>query len=294
MSRHKTPLRYPGGKQKLYPFIFEVISENDFKNFDYIEPYAGGAGVAIELLLNGYVKTIHLNDSAFPVYAFWEAVKTEPEKLCNLISRASLSVEEWKKRREIVRNHENFDILEVGFSTFYLNRCNRSGVLSGGIIGGLSQDGKWKMDARFSRNDLIRRIEMIAAKRENLEVYNLDAEKFIVEQISQLPINSLIYCDPPYFEKGGNLYLNAYKPADHTRISNIIQNNIQQKWLVSYDYQPEILRNYANRRHFAYLLKYNAARVYEGKELFIFSDDLEIPKKSSLKFIDDAINPKKR
>lgn len=289
MSRYLTPLRYPGGKQKLAPFIIEILQANSLYGGSYVEPYAGGAGVALDLLINKYVDNIYLNDSSFPIYAFWNSVIKKPEELCRMISKASLTVDEWKKRREIVKNPSEFTEIEVGYSTFYLNRCNRSGVLSGGLIGGLSQNGKWRMDARFPRNELIRRIEIIASKKNNIFVSNLDAEDYILNKIPSLPEKTLIYCDPPYFEKAQGLYLNAYREKDHQRISNIIQNNLNKKWIVSYDSAPQILSYYKERNHFLYDLQYNVSRVYKGKEIFVFSDDLIIPETSKLPYISSAL-----
>src|SRR5690606_30037391 len=170
---NRTPLRYPGGKQKLSPFIKQILSHNQIDGH-YVEPYAGGAGVALELLLSNCVQNIHLNDSDIRLFAFWHSIKNHSEEFCRRIARASLNIEEWKYRREILRAPENYDLFEVGFSTFYLNRCNRSGVLNAGVIGGLNQDGNYKMDARFSRNDLIRRIEAIRLFKDNIFLSNLD------------------------------------------------------------------------------------------------------------------------
>ena len=289
MSRHRTPLRYPGGKQKVAPFILELLIENKICNGHYVEPYAGGAGVALELLLDNQVSHIHLNDSSVPIYAFWHSVIFQPDELCRRISSASLTVEEWKRRREIVKNPNGYDEIEVGFSAFYLNRCNHSGVLSGGLIGGLAQTGRWKMDARFPRNELIRRIEAIASKRDSISLKNWDAEKFILEYIPTLPVNTLVYCDPPYYKKSRRLYLNWYETQDHARIAKIIQNQLPRKWVVSYDGVEEILSFYRKRRMFLYHLQYNAARVYKGQEVFIFSDNLSIPAFSSLPHIDKVI-----
>ncbi|HEX8363508.1 MAG TPA: DNA adenine methylase [Longimicrobium sp.] len=282
MSRPGTPLRYPGGKQKLTPFIAEILAENDLVGGHYVEPYAGGAGVAIELLLSGYVNNIHLNDSALPVYAFWNSVITQPESLCRMIASASLTVDEWKYRREIVRAPEGHSELEVGFSTLYLNRCNRSGVLTGGLIGGLSQTGKWLMDARFPRNELIRRVEVIAARAESITIHRQDAEDFVKGYVSDLPIDTFVYCDPPYFEKSNRLYLNHYRPDDHRRIAEVIQTELSRPWIVSYDNAPEILEFYKVRRSFTYNLQYNASRAYQGREIFVFSDDVHIPRESAL------------
>jgi len=294
MSLYATPLRYPGGKQRLAPFVVELLCANKILGGDYVEPYAGGAGVAIELLLENQVSRVHLNDSSYPVYAFWNSIVTCPEKLCRRIASASLTVEEWKKRREIVRDPTNHAEEEVGFSVFYLNRCNRSGALTGGIIGGLEQTGKWKMDARFSRKELIRRIEAIATKKDAIVLRNWDAEKFIVEYIPSLPRDTFVYCDPPYYEKSSRLYLNRYKPEDHARIAEVIQSQLLHRWIVSYDNAAEILRFYRERRQFVYDLQYSAARVYKGKEIFIFSDDVLVPRSSSLKYIDVALQANAR
>jgi DNA adenine methylase len=289
MARYSTPLRYPGGKQKLSPFIAEIISANDLIGGQYVEPYAGGAGVAIQLLLKGLVSKIHLNDSSKPVYAFWRAVLAHTDELCRLIASASLTVDEWKRRREIVRNPGQHSILELGFSTFYLNRCNRSGVLSGGLIGGLDQKGEWKLDARFSRNELVRRIEAIASLRTRISIRNMDAEAFIAHIVPDMPKETLVYCDPPYFAKSSRLYLDSYSAEDHKRLSRVIQSQLHRKWVVSYDSAPEILAYYQRRRHFLYDLQYNASRVYRGSEVFVFSDDLNLPQNSSIPSIDAAL-----
>jgi DNA adenine methylase len=290
MSQHQTPLRYPGGKQRLSPFIAELLIENKLVGVHYVEPYAGGAGIAIQLLLDDVVSHIHLNDSSFPLYAFWNSVVSQTEEVCRRIRNSTLTIDEWKRQRHIMRHPKEFSEIDLGYSVFYLNRCNRSGVLTGGVIGGLNQVGKWKIDARFPRNELIRRIENVASRKDSITLRNWDAEKFMLEHIPNLPADTLVYCDPPYFGLKSRLYLNQYKADDHARVAKIIQNNLLRNWVVSYDSTPEILEYYRNRRSFFYYLQYNASGVYKGQEVFIFSDGLEIPKKSSLSYINDAIN----
>ncbi len=289
MSRYKTPLRYPGGKQKLAPFISEILAENHLADGHYAEPYAGGAGIAIDLLLNGNVSHIHLNDTCPGVYAFWRSVLTKPEMLCSRISRASLTVDEWRRQKEIFSHADEYDEIDVGFSMFYLNRCNRSGIVSGGLIGGLKQDGRWKMDARFTRNELIKRIEAIASMKKSIAIKNWDAERFIREYTPKLPKNTLVYCDPPYFHKADRLYLNHYVPEDHARIARVIQREIKHHWVVSYDSAAEILSYYSRRRFFLYDLQYNAATAYKGTEAFFFSDTLKLPKRSAVPSVDNSL-----
>lgn len=289
MTTYKTPLRYPGGKQRLWPFLDEVLDRNNLIGAHYAEPYAGGAGIAFELLLRKRVAKIHLNDSCVAVHAFWHSILNETEKFCRRISRASLTVDEWKKQREVFKNRRVADRFDLGYAMFYLNRCNRSGILTGGLIGGLAQAGKWKIDARFPRNELITRIEAIAARRNAIRIRNWDAERFLIDYVPKLPARTLVYCDPPYFKKADRLYPNHYKAPDHARIAHVIQTKLKLPWLVSYDSCPEILSHYAERRTFRYLLQYNAAKAYKGAELFICSDKIELPAESRLPAIDAGL-----
>jgi len=285
MSVLSTPLRYPGGKQKIASFIAEILQFNNISDINYIEPYAGGSGVAINLLLNKKVKTIHLNDKCIPIYSFWKTLISEPNWLCRKILLSSLNVEEWKKQREIIKNVCKYSLEEVGFATFYLNRCNRSGILNGGIIGGLNQDGNWKMDARFNKKSLINRIEAIANVSDSIKVTKYDAENLIVRLANSNNIN-FIYYDPPYLSKGEKLYLNHYTREDHKRISKLIQKTKGKYWIVSYDNNEYITDLYKRRKKFVYDLQYNASKVYLGQELFIFSDNLKMPQESIIPQID--------
>jgi DNA adenine methylase len=279
MSRYKTPLRYPGGKQKLAPFVLEILGQNGLLGGHYAEPFAGGAGVAIELLLSNQVSHIHLNDSYYGIYAFWRAVLTKNTDFCRRVASASLNVGEWKRQRDILWNPKAHSQFDVGFSLFYLNRCNRSGIPTGGVIGGLLQEGKWKIDARFPRKELVKRIEAIGAVKSKITIKNVDAEEFITKYVPILPRKTLVYCDPPYFLKADRLYKNHYRSKDHIHLSAIIQKRLKRPWLVSYDGAPEILEMYSERKSFIYLLQYNAARAYRGKEVFIFYYKLTIPRR---------------
>jgi len=207
---------------------------------------------------------------ARPFMLFWRSLLTNTEKFCRRISSASLTVEEWRRQREILLHPREFAQLDVGFGLFYLNRCNRSGIPSGGVIGGLKQDGPWKMDARFPRNELIKRIEAIASRGKAITMRNWDAERFLLEYVPKLPKKTLVYCDPPYYHKASRLYLNHYGPEDHARIARIIQHAVRRRWVVSYDGASEVMKHYSGRRSFRYDLQYNAGKAYMGTEVFFF------------------------
>ncbi|MDH4226737.1 MAG: DNA adenine methylase [Deltaproteobacteria bacterium] len=288
MSTPKTPLRYPGGKHKVWQFIAETIYANNLEGGHYVEPYAGGAGVAIELLLGEVVSSVHLNDSCPAVFAFWHTVINEPEELCRKISKAPLTIEEWEKQKKVYKNPSDYDRIDLGFAMFYLNRCNRSGILSGGVIGGKKQDGFWKMDARFAKGNLVKRVEKIAKKGSSIKIKNWDAEKYILQYVSGLPENKLVYCDPPYFSKADRLYANYYNLDDHVRLSETIQRSLSN-WIVSYDDADLIMALYKDRQKFTYSLQYNAASAYKGTEVFIFCDSIFMPSRSEIYSIDNAL-----
>lgn len=276
--RFNTPLRYPGGKGKLAGFIKKTIDINGMGDIHYAEPYAGGAGLALKLLFEGYASHLYLNDINKAVYAFWYSTLYHTDELCALISSVSVNMDEWHKQKMIMNNHLNEnDLLKLGFATFFLNRTNRSGILKGGVIGGKNQDGKWKLDARFNKEDLIKRIMLISQKRNHISIYNLDAKKFIDDVIVDLPSNSLTYLDPPYYIKGQGLYENHYKHNDHSDISGKILNDIKTPWIVSYDSVPEIMSLYSQKNKINYGISYSAQNKYQGSEVMFFSDNIKLP-----------------
>ena len=275
--RFRSPLRYPGGKGKLANYIKLVFEGNNLLDGHYVEPYAGGASVAFSLLFEEYASHIHINDLNAPVYAFWHSVLNDSETLCCLIDSTSVTMKEWKRQKAIQNDSENYSLTELGFSTFFLNRTNRSGIIGGGVIGGKAQQGEWKIDARYNKADLCHRIEKIARYRDRVSLYNLDASQFIVNILPELPKKTLVYLDPPYYVKGKGLYENHYQHEDHVAVAKLITKKIKQKWIISYDSAPEICKLYKAHRQMIYGLNYSAADRYEGSEVIVFCNKLSIP-----------------
>lgn len=275
--KFNTPLRYPGGKGKLTGFIKMVFEQNGLLDGHYVEPYAGGAGIALNLLIDGYASCIHLNDLNPAVFAFWDSVINHPEALCRAIHDVDVTIEEWHRQKAILNDPTNHSTLEAGFSTFFLNRTNRSGIILGGAIGGKNQGGAWKLDARFNRDDLIRRIERIALYRSRIRLYNLDAEELIKNVLPTLPSETLIYLDPPYYIKGRGLYENHYFHDDHLNIAKLVKERITHHWIVSYDNVPEIIEMYKDSPTITYDINYSVQDRYKGSETMFFSNGLVIP-----------------
>lgn len=277
---HYSPLRYPGGKNKLASFIANLCIENNIRGH-YIEPYSGGASVALYLLLERYVDLITINDKDRSIYAFWYSVLNYTDDLCNLIEKTPITIEIWKKQKEIQVNKESATLLELGFSTFYLNRTNRSGIISAGVIGGNDQKGNYLMDCRFNKYELVKRIRLIASKAKNIRLLQEDALALIdiveSETKTRRNKNSLFYFDPPYFDKGSTLYMNHYKENDHLAVSEKIKQIGNIHWIVSYDNTEYIQSLYSEYRKKEFSFKHTAFQSRVGKEIMFFNDSLILP-----------------
>lgn len=272
-----SPLRYPGGKNKLSAFIAKICIDNNI-NGHYVEPYSGGASVALFLLIEGFVQKITINDKDRSIYAFWHSVLNKTEELCAKIETAELNVEEWKRQRAIQSNKIKADLLDLGFSTFYLNRTNRSGIINAGVMGGIEQNGNYLMDCRFNKSDLIKRIRTIAEHKKNIRLYKKDAIKLIDKiQHEAENDNTIFYFDPPYYLKASTLYMNHYEDSNHKNVSDKIKSIENIKWIVSYDNVPEIQELYADCRKKEFSFKHTAYEIREGKEIMFFSDNVKMP-----------------
>ncbi len=272
MSAFYSPLRYPGGKNCIFPFFSKLFYENQLIGIQYAEPYAGGAGLALRLLFEGYVDQIYINDFDKSIFAFWKTIIDRPDEFCRWIDDVEISIENWKKYRVLQMQGKNISYFELAKSTFFLNSTNVSGIIKGGVIGGLEQKGKYKIDARFNKTDLIDRIKKIESVKSRISVSNIDGIRFI-EKIDKRKEEIFIYLDPPYFQKGADLYMNFYSKEDHKRLSKKV-NKLINKWIVTYDNHDFILNLYAERRKVGHKLSQSASNRI-GDELFIFSNKID-------------------
>ena len=286
MYMYYSPLRYPGGKGKLASFMEYMIDQLGHRGGTYIEPFAGGAGIAMELLLRNVVSRIVINDYDKAVWSFWKAILTETDRFVEEIRMVPLTVDEWQKQHEILVTQNDKYSFELGFAAFYMNRTNRSGIIKGGVIGGQEQAKDWKMDVRFKREELVTRIQRIAARKKDIKLYNKDVNSFIKNYVPLYEENALIYFDPLYFRKGQQLYMNFFNYKDHVRIEQEIREHVNCDWIITYDYEPQIEEIYHNYNLRLYDLNYSVSTKRKANELMIFKDGIFIPS-------DEELNSKK-
>ena len=276
MSNTPSPLRYPGGKTRLYLYVKELLQANNSIGQTYIEPFAGGAGLALKLLLNGDVKKIIINDFDYAIYCFWYCVLNYADELCNFIREVNVTPAEWEKQKNIYNNQKEYDVLDIGKATFFLNRTNVSGVIKGGMIGGQNQTGNYLIDARFNKENLIERIAEITKHKNNIDLYNRDAVDFL-KNILPHYYKVFINFDPPYVEKGGQLYKNSFIEKDHEALRDAIRK-CSRKWIVTYDV-CDLTKNLYSKYRSSYIdINYSVKTNRKAKEYIFFSKSMLIPK----------------
>ena len=273
-----SPLRYPGGKYKLYPYVEQLIQINNCST--YIEPFCGGAAIAIQLLISNKVENVIINDYDYSIYCFWDSVINNTELFVKKIEETNINVDEWMIQKKIHDEYQDcsYSSLDIGFSTFFLNRTNRSGIISkAGPIGGYTQDGHYKIDCRFNKEKLIEQIEIIGALSKRIKVFSYEALDF-VDNVILKTRNSLVFFDPPYYKKGPVLYQNFYSHGDHNNLAYVITHSLKnRKWIVTYDNVDSIKSMYPNISRIEFALNYSLQKKRKGTEVLFFSKKVVRP-----------------
>ncbi len=280
-SANPSPLRYPGGKYKISKLVALLIGKLDIPCRTYVEPFAGGAGVALDLLFSGYVERIVINDSDKAIYSIWRAITTENAQFLDKMMATNVTLEEWQRQREIYYGDNKRYSLDFAFSAFFLNRTNHSGILSAGPIGGQEQND-WKLDVRFVKDKLARQIIRIGERKNDIKVCNRDVMTFIRNNLQRMEQDAFVYFDPPYYKKGRKLYKNFFTPELHRALHDLIRTDVLQDWIVSYDDVAEIRDIYDDYPSRTFSLDYSLANNGKGREIMYFKTREMMPTSEEL------------
>jgi DNA adenine methylase len=271
-----SPLRYPGGKTKLFSTVKDILKINNMQVTTYIEPFAGGSGLALKLLLNNEVKRIIINDIDPSIYNFWYSVLNFSDELCSLIKSTDITLEVRERQRKILLDIDNHSSIEIGFATLFLNRTSRSGIIAGGPIGGKNQNGSYLLDERFNKNGLIEKVKKISSKADSIKLYGLDVLDFIDNIIlNKKSSETFINFDPPYVNNGRELYLNHFNNEDHARLAEKI-SALEYDWIVTYDNVDLIKTLYKQFSQQLITVNHTAGKSKVDKEILIYSSKLRM------------------
>jgi DNA adenine methylase len=270
MAKSLSPLRYPGGKSKIYEKVRTLIETYELDNRIYVEPFAGGFGIGIGLLCDNIVEGAILNDYDAHIYHFWHSVLNDTENLIRLIHDTPITIDERERQKQTYNDIDNASVLQDGFATLFLNRVNFSGVIKGGAIGGSSQSGTYKVDCRFNKEEIVKKIETIAQLRNRIGLFNCDASELITIHLQDILDDAFFNIDPPYVVKGSRLYTNYFEEADHRDLARIITEHLVDiPWIMTYD-ACDLIREIYNGYHMLeYSINHNAGGTVQGKELVI-------------------------
>lgn len=241
----------------------------------FVEPFAGGGGAALRLLVDGSVERIVLNDMDPAIAAMWRAIVNSNEEFARLIETTPITIEAWHEHRatHMRRTNGSDSDLDIGFATFFLNRTNRSGIVGARPIGGLAQKGAWKLDARFNRETLAGRVRLIGAFEDRITITQEDGAQVLQ---SMADPSTFIYADPPYLVKGSDLYLNAMTWADHLRVARAFATSTA-RWLITYDQDARVRALYPSFRTAEFSIGHTAGKPHVGKELAVFGPGVVVP-----------------
>lgn len=279
--QYASPLRYPGGKGRLGPWLADVLHKNELNGGWYIEPYAGGAGSSLFLLLKGYVQHIVINDADPIIFAFWESIVNSAQEFEQLVWDTPVTMESRNEMMKRLDKPERYSCLELGFAGFFLNRTSHSGILRGGVIGGKKQSGKYKLNARFQKKDLVARIREISLHKSQITVTQMDAFELLTTVEPGLPGKCLAYLDPPYYMKGSQLYQNYYQHQDHEKIAYFTANS-KMPLLITYDDCQEIRELYDGMEQTMFSVIYSTHMARPCASEILIHRNLKIPKKPLL------------
>ncbi len=267
--RFLSPLRYPGGKAALAPFFGSVLERLPSRVDTYVEPFAGGAGAALRLLVDEYVSQIVINDINVGIVEVWRNVFERTEGFVDMIQTTPATIDEWHRQRAIYED-EQASGFERGFATFYLNRTNRSGILGARPIGGLNQKGTWKIDARYNVDELVDRIRFISAYRSRIDIRHADALDLLREKAEEAK-HVIVYADPPYLVKSHKLYVNGCDWSTHVEVAQTLMAKYPY-WVVTYDQDNRVMSQlYPQQRAAKFSLSHTAGTQRIGSEVAVFS-----------------------
>lgn len=268
-----SPFRYPGGKAFLSEYLrVQLEKTGNDKPRHFVEPFCGGAGAALNLLADGWVDHLHLNDADIRIHSAWKAMFFDSQRFIDAIEATPLTMTEWYRQREIISSASLCDdLFELGFATFFMNRTTRSGIIErAGPIGGYNQTGKWKIDARFNRKKLAGQVEWLGKNCERISLSNLDALNFIIRTRKSFDLAStLFFIDPPYVKVGGRLYLDGMSEAKHVALSDILVSGNIPHWVLTYDDAPLIRELYREATIAKISVNYSLQNKRKESELLV-------------------------
>ncbi len=241
--------RYPGGKSKLRNQITNKLNLlSTEKGLEYREPFFGGGSIGLRLLQDkADLSKIWVNDFDPGVASLWTSLIRHPDQLKFWVKKFTPSVAKFDEfKNELTQNNPVLNtekqIVEFGFKKLAIHQISYSGLgtKSGGPLGGRDQKSDYKIDCRWSPDYICKKIDALNIKFKKLSVRNDCCTQLdFSDLINDTKMDALIYLDPPYYDKGNDLYQCGFQEKDHIRLADCLKKT-KHKWLLSYDDCKEV------------------------------------------------------
>lgn len=277
-------LRYPGSKKRLAVYLNKIIEKNKLQPKVIVEPFFGGGSVTLFFIANNLIKNAIISDKDKLVYSFWFVLFHEPERLIKFIKKIDVDLDNFAKYKKISKSPDKYDRNTLAETCLFLNRTSFSGILRGeaGPIGGMKQKSPYKIDCRFNRESLIKKIKTISKFRNRITVLNHDWKDAIAYSLKRYKKNeAILYLDPPFYKKADKLYRQYFNENDHKLLCDALIKT-KYPWILSYDKAKEIIGMYSKFKQVHIQLPYsiNSHAVRLEEEIIITPLDLPTIKQS--------------
>jgi DNA adenine methylase len=288
-SRYASPLRYPGGKARMAPWLTDTF-EALLWPMDveiWLEPFGGGAGAALTALASGRVPEAWIVEANPALAAFWTTVMNDGPAMADRVERTVPTLGMFQDSRQTVAaalDGERIDTFKLGLAAFILNRCSRSGMIlpSVGPIGGKAQTGLHTVAARFNAAALADRIRTVHALGDRFKVFAGDGISFL-EDLPASGVQDEVFCfvDPPYIGVGNDLYAIGMDDDLHQRLANAL-NRLTAPWLLTYDAHPQIPQLYPDSQVLEFDIPHTAGSSRVGTEYLVLGPGMGAPETNPL------------
>jgi DNA adenine methylase len=244
-----SPLRYAGSKRKLFNYLERVLTHNKFLPQVLVEPFVGGGNIFLNFLSHHEGSTAVIADKDELVYSFWKTLFSDPKYLVNFIRKAKVNLKTFDYYRYISSHSTGFSRRQLAETCLFLNRTSFSGILndSAGPIGGREQKSIYKINCRFGRKNLIKKIKNISAFKNRVVILPYSWEetlKYVATKIEYKNASLLFYLDPPFYKKADQLYRYHFDDITHKNLRDRLVK-LEYPWILSYDRVKEIQNLYS-------------------------------------------------
>lgn len=273
MNITSVPLRYPGGKASLLNYVEKFITSNNISVQAILEPYAGSAAISMGLLRKGMISKAYINDSDQMVYAFWKTVLNNNEELIEMIDSLEVNLDAWFCYRKYLVDKPltKFNEKDVAMAFLFLNRTSYSGIVKAGPLGGKKQQSRYKIDCRFNKENIKKKIEQLQEFSSRLEISNMEGIEFMKETIKKTG-DVFIYADPPYYNVGKLLYNQYFDDKKHIQLADYLKQVEEQPWLLSYNANEFIMNLYSDQKMVPIYLDYHTGPYRRNIMEYLFSN----------------------